>query len=204
MESFREKSAPQGALRDGSSRHNASQSEREIPSKRGKSGTNENRESISEYSKSIMGSTTPRSLHRTYSEPNGWNRGDVIRAPSPARDRRAMLEDWRRRKGRHVSDTDSTSRKRVKRIPSSSRTGYHSSNDLSQESYSSSDAPYTSSLQSIDDRGDNHSTRRNLVSCATPGRGKLGSARRGSLFGKSVPRTPPEGKYQLYGLSLYN
>jgi len=189
MASFHEQTTtPHGVFRDGSSRYNTLKTGGESPFKRVKSGADENNENPATISsKSLIDRTTPRSLHRTYSEPNGWHGGDSIREPSPARDRRAMLEDWRRRKGHHVTDTASTARKRVKLIPSSSRAGYYNRNDL-QDTHSST--PQNKSLQPLDDRGEEHSFRRHLVSCATPGHGKLGSARRSSLLGKSASNTP--------------
>ncbi|CAJ1965850.1 unnamed protein product [Cylindrotheca closterium] len=179
-----------GVFRDGSSRYNTLQTGRETPHKRVKSGADGNNENPAALSSQLLiGRTTPQSLIRTYSEPNGWNGGDTIREPSPARDRRAMLEDWRRRKGRHVTGTDSTSRKRVKRMPSSCRAGYHNRNDL-QDTHSS-----TLQNKSHDDRDEENPIRKYLVSCATPGQGKLGSARRSSLMEKSVLSSTPEGTH---------
>ncbi|CAJ1955049.1 unnamed protein product [Cylindrotheca closterium] len=185
MASFHEKATPtHGVFRGGSSRYNTLQTRRETPYKRVKSGADENNENPAELSSQLLiDRTIPQSLHRTYSAPNGWNGGDTILEPSPARDRRAMLEDWRRRKGRHVTGIDSTSRKRVKRIPSSCRAGYHNRNDL-QDTHSS-----TIQNKSYDDRDEETPIRKHL---ATPGQGKLGSARRSSLMEKSVLSSTPE------------
>lgn len=188
------------ALRDGSSRYNTLVSSRRRQSI---GGANRDDEITPQKPhRGLLGGAVSSSGNRALSAPRRLSMGGASMAgDTPTRDRRAMLEAWRQaRNGNRAGDEiDSKKRNRIDpplppsaALTPTSRKFQRTGSTLRDVQSHSQQTP--GSIDYYDDEMDNYSRGSSLLSSRTSiGRtGKLGTARRQSLLGKSIGQ-PCEG-----------
>ena len=196
-----------GALRDGSSRYNSLAGR----SRESFGGTEDGGNSPQKMRRGLLDTTGYRTRRQSLG-------GDALRSELPIRDRRAMLQAWRQNKAsQREEDNDSKKRSRgdPPLPPCSSHTSNsdysfgnsrklqksltHSQESDDQGSFSQNSA--FSVANGYDDESVNHSKGSgSLLAARTPlkRRGKLGSARRQSLMGRSFPKMDGKSFFAMH------
>jgi hypothetical protein len=124
--------------------------------------------------------------------------GDALRGETPIKDRRAMLEAWRKaRRGGEDTEPKKRTRADPPLPPTNSRKiqRTHASNSQDSEDQQISLSQNSSASYSInyyDDETENSRAGNSILSSKTPRgrRVKLGSARRKSLMGRNIEGKP--------------